>query len=308
MQVTVLGATGGIGSVVVDAFLAAGHRVVALARDPARVPPRDGLVVVRGDVRDEAALAAALDGSEVVFHGVNLPYPEWDPGMVELTERIAAAAEARGLTLLFPGNVYGLGPDFSAPLAEDAPRQAPTAKGALRNRLEERLRVASTRGARVVIVRAGDFFGVPGRSTWAAHLVDKALTGGPIAYPTRHDVLHAWAYGPDLARVFVALAERPDALGRFEVLHFEGHTVDGAAWIAAVRGALADPGRRVKAVPWWSMRLLALVNRDLRELVAMRYLWDQPVRLRGDRLRAVLGEVPHTPLPEAVAHALRLAA
>jgi hypothetical protein len=56
------------------------------------------------------------------------------------------------------------------------------------------------------------------------------------------------------------------------------------------------------------MRLLALVNRDLRELVAMRYLWDQPVRLRGDRLRAVLGEVPHTPLPEAVAHALRLAA
>ena len=32
----------------------------------------------------------------------------------------------------------------------------------------------------------------------------------------------------------------------------------------------------------------------------MRYLWQQPVRMANDRLRAVLGEEPHTPLDEAV--------
>jgi len=37
----------------------------------------------------------------------------------------------------------------------------------------------------------------------------------------------------------------------------------------------------------------------------MRYLWRQPVRMDNSRLRAVLGEEPHTPLDDAVAQSLR---
>ncbi len=32
----------------------------------------------------------------------------------------------------------------------------------------------------------------------------------------------------------------------------------------------------------------------------MRYLWRQPLQMRNDRLVAVLGQEPHTPLLEAV--------
>ncbi len=38
----------------------------------------------------------------------------------------------------------------------------------------------------------------------------------------------------------------------------------------------------------------------LRELREMRYLWLQPVRMANDRLLAVLGTEPHTPLDVAV--------
>jgi len=37
-----------------------------------------------------------------------------------------------------------------------------------------------------------------------------------------------------------------------------------------------------------------------RELLEMRYLWSQPIRLSNARLVAVLGREPHTPLDEAV--------
>jgi nucleoside-diphosphate-sugar epimerase len=38
----------------------------------------------------------------------------------------------------------------------------------------------------------------------------------------------------------------------------------------------------------------------LRELLEMRYLWRQPVRMSNARLLAVLEREPHTPLEEAV--------
>jgi nucleoside-diphosphate-sugar epimerase len=38
----------------------------------------------------------------------------------------------------------------------------------------------------------------------------------------------------------------------------------------------------------------------MRELLEMRYLWRQPLRLSNARLAAVLGREPHTPLDEAV--------
>jgi nucleoside-diphosphate-sugar epimerase len=36
------------------------------------------------------------------------------------------------------------------------------------------------------------------------------------------------------------------------------------------------------------------------EMKEMRYLWQQPLRMRNTRLLSVLGREPHTPLDEAV--------
>ncbi|MEZ4319427.1 MAG: NAD(P)H-binding protein [Myxococcota bacterium] len=301
MQITVLGVTGGIGNAVTQAFVDRGIPVVALARDPSRVPARAGLTVVQGDARNPADLARALEGSELVLHGLNLPYPQWDPAMMDLTRNVLAAAEASGATVLFPGNLYGLGPDFAAPLTEDARREPPSKKGALRNRLEAMLEASP---AKTVVLRAGDFYGGVGESTWMWHLTGKARTGAAIQYPTTRSNLHSWAFVPDLARTFVALAERRDALPAHATFHFEGHVVDGDTWIRAVQKALGDPNRKVTSFPWMWMQLARPFVPMVRELFEMRYLWDQPVRMDGARLRAFLGEVPTTPFEEAVAQAL----
>jgi putative NADH-flavin reductase len=68
MRLTVFGATGGVGSAVVRQALAAGHDVVAVVRDPARlpVPVGPGLGAVTADVMEPAQIEPAVKGSDAV--------------------------------------------------------------------------------------------------------------------------------------------------------------------------------------------------------------------------------------------------
>ena len=56
MRFFVLGATGGTGRAFVTQALSAGHRVTALVRDAAKLPPAAGLTPVTGDATDAARL------------------------------------------------------------------------------------------------------------------------------------------------------------------------------------------------------------------------------------------------------------
>lgn len=68
MRLTVFGATGGTGMQLVRQALAADHGVVAVVRDPARLPVEShpSLRVVRADVMDPAAIVPALADSDAV--------------------------------------------------------------------------------------------------------------------------------------------------------------------------------------------------------------------------------------------------
>jgi uncharacterized protein YbjT (DUF2867 family) len=67
VNVLVTGATGAIGADLVPRLAAAGHRVRAFARDPARVTDPAVSEVVRGDAVAGTGLPAALDGIEVAY-------------------------------------------------------------------------------------------------------------------------------------------------------------------------------------------------------------------------------------------------
>jgi putative NADH-flavin reductase len=68
MNITVFGATGRTGRHVVVQALDAGHRVVAVVRDPARlaVPPRPGLSLVTAGLDDRAAVLRAVEDADAV--------------------------------------------------------------------------------------------------------------------------------------------------------------------------------------------------------------------------------------------------
>lgn len=70
MKVTITGATGFIGSHLIDRLLGEGHSIVALVRNPAAASDlqRRGVQIVRGDVTNVETVRQAVVGSDVVFN------------------------------------------------------------------------------------------------------------------------------------------------------------------------------------------------------------------------------------------------
>lgn len=60
MNVALIGATGFIGGALLEEAVRRGHCVTAIARDPSKLAPCDGIVARRVDVADTATLADAL--------------------------------------------------------------------------------------------------------------------------------------------------------------------------------------------------------------------------------------------------------
>lgn len=299
----VLGATGGIGSEIAARLVSAGWQVRALHRNPDRLAKDQRFVWIKGDALVAADVAAAAHGASLIVHAVNPPgYRDWDTLVLPMLDNIIAAARANGARILLPGTVYNYGPDVFPNISEDAPQNAHTRKGRIRVEMERRLRVAANTGeAKVLILRAGDFFGPTAANNWFSQgLVQPGQRPRIIRYPGKRGVGHQWAYLPDVAETMVRLIEL-GGLASFTTFHVEGHwDADGTRVADAIRRIVGGPVVAVKPMPWFAMRLAAPFVPTFRELVEMKYLWDSPVRLRNERLEAAIGREPRTPLDKAV--------
>ena len=224
------------------------------------------------------------------------------------TVNTIAAATVAQATVVLPGTVYNYGPDAFPVLREEAPQHPTTRKGAIRVELERRLQAATAQGVRTIIVRAGDFFGAHAGNNWFGQGLVKA--GRPVAaisVPGRPGVGHQWAYLPDVARTMVELIERRDTLEPFARFHLGGHwDVDGTQMAQAVRRVAQRHGMRptVRRFPWWLVWVAAPFVTTMREMLEMRYLWREPLRMDNARVTAALGRELVTPLDTAVEEAL----
>ncbi|MES1991012.1 MAG: SDR family NAD(P)-dependent oxidoreductase [Pseudomonadota bacterium] len=303
----IIGATGGIGSEMALALQAHGWRIRALNRTPAKAArefKRLGQIEwVKGDAMNPADLLAAAQGVALVFHGANPPgYKNWAGTALPMLESSIAAAKAARALLVFPGTVYNFGPDVFPVVSETSPQNPLTRKGKIRVAMESRLREASRDGVKVLIVRAGDFFGSLARNNWFGQAI--ITPGKPVrivTYPGTHKVGHAWAFLPDLAETFARLIDRRNELQDFDVFHFNGHWFDeGVEMARATARAAGVPDAPVKGFPWFAIYLAAPFSETFREMLEMRYLWKKPLRLDNAKLVSFLGHEPHTNTDQAL--------
>ena len=303
----VLGATGGIGGEVTRQLVAAGWQVRALKRGLEQDSQhRDGIEWFRGDALNSDDVMRAARDCSVIVHAVNPPgYRRWAELVLPMIDNTIAAAIASHATIVLPGTVYNYGPDAFPLIAEDAPQNPLTRKGAIRVELERRLRLATARGARVIIVRAGDFFGPKAGNNWFSQgLIKPEKPVTTINLPGVQGLGHQWAYLPDVARTMIEVLARREQLEPFATFHMQGHwDPDGSQLAESIRRVVATATGvlpKMRRFPWWALHLAAPFVTTARELLEMRYLWRQPVRMTNDRLTQLLGEEPHTPLDDAV--------
>jgi nucleoside-diphosphate-sugar epimerase len=300
-RILVLGAAGRLGFTAAEAFRDAGWNVKGLVRPGrARALPR-GVEAVEAVTRDDAVVAGRK--CDVVLNAFNPIVTEWQKNAMSLAYGAIAAAEENGATLLFPGSIWNFGRDMPPVLDDSTPMTTTTRKGRMRIEIEQRIREACDRGMRAIVLRAGDYFGA-GRGSWLDLVIAKDLRKGRITYPGPLDALHEWAYLPDFAQAMVRLSERRTSFAPFETFGFPGHAVSGKELIAAIEGA-AKSKFDTRPMSWWMIKTFGQMFAIGRELAELEYLWRVPHRISGDKLKAAIGKVPHTPLSDAVAATLR---
>ena len=91
MKALVTGATGFVGSHLVDALTRAGHAVTALVRNPAKAAALHwpGVTLARGDLHSPAALEAASAGQDVIFHVAGAVAARSEAEYIELLKKHA---------------------------------------------------------------------------------------------------------------------------------------------------------------------------------------------------------------------------
>ena len=111
MKIALLGATGFVGSAILNEALNRGHAVTAIVRHLEKVEQREGLIARQGDAYDAASLAQLLTGQDAVISAFN---PGWkNPNLyddqVRGTASIIAAIKRAGVKrVLWVGGAGGL--------------------------------------------------------------------------------------------------------------------------------------------------------------------------------------------------------
>jgi nucleoside-diphosphate-sugar epimerase len=327
--VLILGANGRLGNAVTQAFADAGWNVLAQARRPiANVAPNVRQLDI--DMSNTEAIANAACHTSVVVYAVNPIYTEWDKNLLPLARQGMAIAERLDALFMLPGNVYGFGEKMPMRLVESTMPRPTTKKGEQRVALEHEMQTRIQNGLRSIVIRAGDFFG-SGSGNWFDQAIVKSLKQGKLVYPGPTNLVHAWAYLPDLARTFVDIAQldiegrlnapfmritkrqltpsQASVIGSFKKIHFVGHNITGTVLLDAIEAAtqrlnIAPHALKRSGLPWWVIRLVGLVNPMWRELARMSYLWRVPHAVESASLNDLLPNRAQTPIDIAIQSSL----
>ncbi|KSW30015.1 NAD-dependent epimerase/dehydratase family protein [Cellulomonas sp. B6] len=305
----VLGASGQVGRLVLDALVAAGHEAVAVGRTAPRDVP-DGVTVRVVPSYDGVALADALTGCGAVVATLGLPYRSavWTAQWPTLVAAVTAACRGTGLPLTFLDNVYVYG-DAREPLRETTPLRPCSRKGEARLAGWHVLAAHADAGHDVVVCRAADFLG-PGASLgivpWPA-VVAAAGAGRPaLPWLGDPDAPHSFALTTEVAAALVQVAHDP-SMRTDTVLHLPAVEPTTGRALADALGRVRTDGRtvRLRALRSPVVRAAALVNGAAREQAEMMYQVEHEQLVDDSVVRALGWSAPRTTVADvaALAHA-----
>jgi nucleoside-diphosphate-sugar epimerase len=218
MHIFLTGATGYIGSAVLDAMLKGGHKVTAIARDPAKAEKlrAKGTTPIVAEMGLPKLYMPLLKSADAVVHTAFESSPrgiQVDQLSIETmlaAQREATAADGKPRTFIYTSGVWVLGRTARA-AEEDSPLDPPP-HVAWRPAHEDMVLSAASPGLRTAVIRPGVVYG--GGRGIVSDLIKDALNGiVRVVGPGKN----RWpcVYDHDLGDLYVRVLEAPLASGVF---------------------------------------------------------------------------------------------
>lgn len=283
----VFGATGGAGSAIVRELAAQGKRVRAVNRSGGGSFPAS-VETVKGDAANAESARTAAAGATVVYHAVNVPYPQWATALMPLAHSIIDASAAAGAKLVVVDNLY-MYDSTKGVMSDTSPITPVSRKGQVRAEVADLFFEAHRDGKLpVALGRASDFYGPNVRNALVNDAFFRsALAGKTVRWAGKLDVPHASMFIDDFARGIVAMGGRPEAFGDAWILP-HAPAITGREF---VKLAFEQTGKLVKqgTLSRGMVRLGGLFSPMIREFGEMMYQFEQPFVVDGSRFERTFG-------------------
>ncbi len=270
MKAFVTGATGFVGSHLVEALLARGDDVAALVRDPSKANQRFPDLrprYVRGDLRDEEALHRGAKRAEVVFHVAGITSARDLSDFREVhehgTRRVVEAAihQAANLhRLLYVSSLAAAGPTSRGMRLTEEVAPHPLSDYGRTKLAGERIVEAS--GLPFTIVRPPPVYGP--HDAEVRRIFTFAARGiAPVFADGQQEL--SFIYIDDLVSAMLDAAEKSPPNRTYfachpEVLTAEAFVMEVGRAVSEVRTGRARPPRFLLRVPGWAARVALGVN------------------------------------------------
>ena len=288
MRLFVTGATGYLGSRVIQALRRRGHQPIGLVRsvEAADRVRAAGAEVALGDLAQPASFVPAALQTDGVIHTAFGHGQDFFAAVAEERRAVGALIDAfagtgkRLVVATATGVVGDTGPE---PVDEDFPGQ-PGFPARVRMGVEEDLKAAAARGVRSIVVRPAIFVHGHGASQFVPLLVDTARRTGVAGHVGQGANRIATVHVDDLAELFVLAAERGEAGRTYNGAGGDISTAELAEAIAqghpGVTAAAFSPDQAAEVWGTFPALLLAIDN-----------------RASGERARRELGWTPYHGTP-----------
>ncbi|WP_158735929.1 NAD(P)H-binding protein [Alteribacillus sp. YIM 98480] len=300
----VLGASGSMGNAITFELVSRGVEVAAFARNKKKLDQLFGdkkhVQVLSGDVFNSADVIHAATDADVIFHAINIPYPEWAVKQHVLLNNILQAAKTNKTKLALVDNIYAYGRSNGNAISEEFPKKPHTKKGRIRLELEK---MAKQSGVPVAIAHFPDFYGPQMGNTLLHYTFQSMIQNKRAMFVGNQEIAREYIYTPDGAKAIVELALHEKAYGKNWNIPGYG-TITGKE-IVQIAKEHTQYTKKVRTVTKSMIRCLGLFNKIMREYVEMYYLNETPVVLSGKKYEQEIGSLPRTSYREGIFQTLQ---
>jgi nucleoside-diphosphate-sugar epimerase len=293
---TILGAGGAAGTELAKALTQYTDHIRLVSRNPKKINVSDELF--KADLTNPEDLSRAVEGSEIVYLMVGLPYQlkVWQEKWPLVMKNTIDACKEHNAKLVFFDNIYMYDGSNLNPITEDLPINPPSKKGEVRAKIAQMIWDAVEMGEiEALIARAADFYGpsIKDVSVITEVAFNPLSEGKKANWLGNPDCKHSYTYTPDAGKATALLGNTPEAFGEVWHMPTACNPPTGKEWMEMIAKEL-DKEPKYRVVGKFMLRIMGLFIPAMRELVEMMYQYDQDYVFNSDKFEKRFNFKPTT--------------